>query len=290
MKKLNKFFTIAAAVLTLCFTANTSAEDVNVNSDEMSQAQNAIEYFEELTKGYTFDNSFNLERYDLSSAYKAHWIIGLIIEEYKETGNFRDLLSEDFRICVPSTYNTITLAPNDDGVLEVIGTALIGDDYTELDWYEETDKIRQQIDEEINEIIFAESGVYHLQMIYVNTDKNEYVVPYFMGLRGKIDEEISTRLTNGKVYTADEFVEGMDKIYDIEKNNPQAEGGVPYKPLETKSTITTFAETTATEIQAENTAKANNTFICIAVIIAIGFVLLAVGEILIYRKLKKQYK
>lgn len=290
MKKSRKIFSAIAVIFMLCFTAGISAQEVNVNPEELSQAQSAIEYFGELTEGYTIDNSFNLEGYDLNSAYKAYWVRGLIIEEYKESGKFRDLLSEDFRICVPGTYNTITLVPNDDGVLEVAGTALIGDGYTELDWYEETDKIKEQINEEIDEIVFAESAVYHLQMIYVNTNENEYIVPYFMGLRGEIDEEISTRLTNGKLYTAEEFVEGMDKIYDLENNDPEACGGVPYKLLETQSTEISSSETTETSVQTESAPKESNAFIYIAIIISAAFVVLAVVEIAVYRKMKKRYK
>jgi hypothetical protein len=115
--------------------------------------------------------------------------------EYKESGKFRDLLSEDFRICVPGTYNTITLVPNDDGVLEVAGTALIGDDYTELDWYEETDKIKEQINEEITKT--------YKELIALRKNDKTLVYGDFEVLNKKKDRFVYSRTLNGTTYVID---------------------------------------------------------------------------------------
>lgn len=93
-----------------------------------------------------------------------------------------------------------------------------------------SERAKEQINGEIIDIIHANSFVYYLDIIYIKTTENEYVVPYFSA--PLMLEEIGNRIDNGKVYKANDFMEAMDNTFDIDVIDPMTMGGVPIKPIE----------------------------------------------------------
>lgn len=94
----------------------------------------------------------------------------------------------------------------------------------------EAEKAKSQIKENVSELKFAQSPIYYLDLIYLKSDNNEYIVPFFQG-NNMLKEEIYERIEDGKLYTADEFVQAMDNTYDIANIDPDSNGGIPIKPL-----------------------------------------------------------
>ena len=83
--------------------------------------------------------------------------------------------------------------------------------------------------EKISRVLYAYSDMYHLNMVYAKTDKNEYLIPYFEESRQIDSSDKQTRIENGRIYTAENFMKRMNAIYDEEalRSNPDANTGVP---------------------------------------------------------------
>ncbi len=139
------------------------------------------------------------------------------------------MITDDYRIFVPTERQLVTLYPVD-GKLKAIGSESIDNPDELIDFNAATERAKEQINGEIIDIIHANSFVYYLDIIYIKTTENEYVVPYFSA--PLMLEEIGNRIDNGKVYKANDFMEAMDNTFDIDVIDPMTMGGVPIKPIE----------------------------------------------------------
>lgn len=229
MKKINKIISILISAIylsclnTIAFADESSTNEItqtdSISSDELDQAESALDYYAD-----------NLQdKYDLSKAYKSYCIDGYMIDTYKENNNFASLITDDYRIFVPTERQLVTLYPVD-GKLKAIGSESIDNPDELIDFNAETERAKEQINGEIIDIIHANSFVYYLDIIYIKTTENEYVVPYFSA--PLMLEEIGNRIDNGKVYKANDFMEAMDNTFDIDVIDPMTMGGVPIKPIE----------------------------------------------------------
>ena len=228
---------------TIAFADESSTNEItqtdSISSDELDQAESALDYYADNLQdkdavSYSIKSDIEgyfdgLENYDLSKAYKSYYIDGYMIDTYKENNNFASLITDDYRIFVPTERQLVTLYPVD-GKLKAIGSESIDNPDELIDFNAETERAKEQINGEIIDIIHANSFVYYLDIIYIKTTENEYVVPYFSA--PLMLKEIGNRIDNGKVYKASDFMEAMDNIFDIDVIDPMAMGGVPIKPIE----------------------------------------------------------
>lgn len=249
MKKINKIISILISAIylsclnTIAFADESSTNEItqtdSISSDELDQAESALDYYADNLQdkdavSYSIKSDIEgyfdgLENYDLSKAYKSYCIDGYMIDTYKENNNFASLITDDYRIFVPTERQLVTLYPVD-GKLKAIGSESIDNPDELIDFNAETERAEEQINGEIIDIIHANSFVYYLDIIYIKTTENEYVVPYFSA--PLMLEEIGNRIDNGKVYKANDFMEAMDNTFDIDVIDPMTMGGVPIKPIE----------------------------------------------------------
>lgn len=228
---------------TIAFADESSTNEItqtdSISSDELDQAESALDYYADNLQdkdavSYSIKSDIEgyfdgLENYDLSKAYKSYYIDDYMIDTYKENNNFASLITDDYRIFVPTERQLVTLYPVD-GKLKAIGSESIDNPDELIDFNAETERAKEQINGEIIDIIHANSFVYYLDIIYIKTTENEYVVPYFSA--PLMLEEIGNRIDNGKVYKASDFMEAMDNTFDIDVIDPMTMGGVPIKPIE----------------------------------------------------------
>lgn len=294
MKKINKI--ISVLISAVCFTClNTTAfadesgtteitQTDSISSDELNQAESALDYYSDNLQdkdavSYSINSDIEgyfdgLENYDLSKAYKSYCIEGYMIDTYKENNNFASLITDDYRIFVPTQRQVVTLYPVD-GKLKAIGSESIDNPDELIDFNAETERVKEQINEEIIDIIHANSFLYYLDIIYIKTVDNEYVVPYFSA--PLMMEEIGNRIENGKIYKASDFMKAMDNTFDIEDIDPMTSGGVPIKPIE--------------EVTAENNNdNAINNYLIIFSVAAGIIVIGTFCAVLIVRKRKNSSK
>lgn len=294
MKKINKIISVLiSAVCFTCLNATAFADESgttditqtdSINSDELNQAESALDYYADNLQdkdavSYSINSDIEgyfdgLENYDLNKAYKSYCIDGYMIDTYKENNNFASLITDDYRIFVPTQRQVVTLYPVD-GKLKAIGSESIDNPDELIDFNAETERVKEQINEEIIDIIHANSFLYYLDIIYIKTVDNEYVVPYFSA--PLMMEEIGNRIENGKIYKVSDFMKAMDNTFDIEDIDPMTFGGVPIKPIE--------------EVTAENNNdNAINNYLIIFSVAAGIIVIGTFCAVLIVRKRKNSSK
>lgn len=270
---------------TIAFADESSTNEItqtdSISSDELDQAESALDYYADNLQdkdavSYSIKSDIEgyfdgLENYDLSKAYKSYYIDGYMIDTYKENNNFASLITDDYRIFVPTERQLVTLYPVD-GKLKAIGSESIDNPDELIDFNAETERAKEQINGEIIDIIHANSFVYYLDIIYIKTTENEYVVPYFSA--PLMLKEIGNRIDNGKVYKANDFMEAMDNIFDIDVIDPMAMGGVPIKPIE---------EVT---VQNNNDDTMNN-YLIIFSSIAAGVIVIGIFSVVLIVKKRK---
>ncbi|WP_337404238.1 hypothetical protein [Porcipelethomonas sp.] len=270
---------------TIAFADESSTNEItqtdSISSDELDQAESALDYYADNLQdkdavSYSIKSDIEgyfdgLENYDLSKAYKSYYIDGYMIDTYKENNNFASLITDDYRIFVPTERQLVTLYPVD-GKLKAIGSESIDNPDELIDFNAETERAKEQINGEIIDIIHANSFVYYLDIIYIKTTENEYVVPYFSA--PLMLKEIGNRIDNGKVYKASDFMEAMDNIFDIDVIDPMAMGGVPIKPIE---------EVT---VQNNNDDTMNN-YLIIFSSIAAGVIVIGIFSVVLIVKKRK---
>ena len=230
---------ILSALSAVIFTSNAlfvhvSAEDMTIlNSNEISDIVSAINTENSNATG-TQSYSLNSETgymdltitdYDTEMAYKIYILKDLMITEYKNNPNFNDLIDYDnSRIQVPAKGKLVTLMEKD-GVYQVIGSKFT-DDF--LDFKVLKADMISCINEEIVNIVHTYSFLYYMDIIYVKTAENEYVVPYF---DDQINYGFGDRLISGTVYSVPEFMDRMDQTFDEEYliNHGDENIGIPIK-------------------------------------------------------------
>ena len=112
---------------TIAFADESSTNEItqtdSISSDELDQAESALDYYADNLQdkdavSYSIKSDIEgyfdgLENYDLSKAYKSYYIDGYMIDTYKENNNFASLITDDYRIFVPTERQLVTLYPVD---------------------------------------------------------------------------------------------------------------------------------------------------------------------------------
>ncbi len=291
-KRILSLLITAVSILNLNFIVSAESIENDINKTEMNQAEEAIDKFSdefsnitETGKIYSINGEeemvrgLNLDGYDLSRAYKSYSIYGLMIDSYKENPSFSSLISDKYVVYLPSTYNMIALYPDENNVLEVGSTTSL--DERTIYMTEEAEKVLPTIDEEIIEVKYANSYMYYFELIYVKTTENEYVIPY-LHKPALFPHPLEGIIENGKIYDPEFFMRAMDNTYDIEKNNPEASGGVPTRD---EAVAMELNNKLLMEFNAEK--NSGNNYLIIFSIAAGALIVVLFAGAGIYRKIKK---
>lgn len=227
MKILKSFsFLIAVSVSLLSFCVPVSAQ--SVSESEMEQVNQALEEYEEFwndpeiygempeVKG----RSNNI----LDNVYKSYILNSLIIDEYE--GDFGSLISDETRIFAESGNQLVTLIEKD-GKLKATGSMILNDGEELINFENEAEKIRVQLEEEISDMKFVKSYLLGFDMIYCKTKNDEFVVPYF----DNMPESFYSTIENDTIYTADEFVGRLNCVLDLSNYDPNGYGGIPFREV-----------------------------------------------------------
>ena len=140
---------------TIAFADESSTNEItqtdSISSDELDQAESALDYYADNLQdkdavSYSIKSDIEgyfdgLENYDLSKAYKSYCIDGYMIDTYKENNNFVSLITDDYRIFVPTERQLVTLYPVD-GKLKAIGSESIDNPDELIDFNAETERAK----------------------------------------------------------------------------------------------------------------------------------------------------
>ena len=173
--------------------------------------------------------------YDMNHTILTNLTTSFLISEYEKSGSFEKCITNDTRYLVP--YETdqgggIATLAEENGTMECV---LESEGGKRENIPEAREALARKIfnkagkNEKISRVLYAYSDMYHLNMVYAKTDKNEYLIPYFEESRQIDSSDKQTRIENGRIYTAENFMKRMNAIYDEEafKSNPDANTGVP---------------------------------------------------------------
>ncbi len=240
-KKFLSVFLSAMLMTSLSFVV--SAEDaINFSIDEKNEIIKSIEEYGKQadnvktystnksisTTSYDVHPAYDVRGYDLDKAYEIFYSNGWLIDDYEKYGNFKTVIDETIvtsNLCVPADNMIVVLVPDKEtGKYEASGTEEYGK--YDVDFISETERLKNEIDEKILDVTYLKFSFYELDAIYLRTENNEYVVPYFYEA---MQRTVRERLERGKLYTAKEFILRMDSTFDIENNDPNTNGGVPIK-------------------------------------------------------------
>ncbi len=285
-KKLLSIF--LSTMLILSFTLVVSAEEIsNFGIEEKNEIIESIEEYgkqADNVKSYSTNRSvttYDVRGYDLDKAYKIYNINGYIVNHYKEFGDFKSIIKayeERNILYVPADNMIVMLATyNENGKYEVFGTVEYGNN--DVDFIKETESLKNEIDEKVLEVTYLKSSLYQFDAIYLRTENNEYVAPYFYE---SMQRTVRERMERGKLYTAYEFILRMDSTFDTENNNPNANGGVPIKSWEE------WDEASILSAVAEKTENEKNYFVVYAVVVGVVIVIGSAGVFIYEKKRKKQ--
>lgn len=170
---------------------------------EIATLENSMK--ENGTKGLFVPGTMNF-----AAAYKVHTFTEHdIVAAYKEKGSVGALISDEYRWMVPTDAGdlvTVTKS-NESGEWEPIGVALGDGRKTAradaIDKSALTRTVARQTDQ-VTDMKYVVSYFYNTTFAYVQTDGQEYLVPY-------CTRPEFTGLTNGQMYTAAQV---MDTLYE----------------------------------------------------------------------------
>lgn len=181
------------------------------------------------------------EKYNYDKAYSVIGVDLFLITEFQKKGDFSKLLTGKRQWKVPyqaenGEKGLVTLEEKD-GSWEWISET--SDDTLEK-IPPEKEKIASLIGEQINknetilDITYAYSILYNMTMIYVEGKKQDYIIPY-----AEVPEQLNREagkkgIVNGRVYTDENFITVMNRMFDEEKmkENSNQNGGIPYRQQE----------------------------------------------------------
>lgn len=171
---------------------------------------------------------FDIDRVDLSISYVEYILNDFPITEYYENKSFADVISSTYRIKVPYVTKTgedaVLIFSEEDGSLTLVEERILGEEGL---GYVSPEDITEIINEEVlgtvvEDVKYTYSERYYMTVVYVKTDKGEYVIPY--AKTGELNVE------NGKAYTVNTFFKKLYTLFDENQLEGSSEnGGLPYR-------------------------------------------------------------
>ena len=265
LKSLGFFVITAICMMAFCITVSAQS----VSKSEKKQVESAVKHYNEYFQaanvyGEKPNVKMNKNNSSLSNVYKSYIIEGLIIDDYEKTKNFSSLISDETKIFAESGNQLVTLS-SENGKIEAIGSMILNDGEKLTNFEDEAKRISSQFKDKIIDMKFVKSYSLAADMIYYQTTKGEFIVPYF----DNASENVSKTIENGKIYSANEFVDKLKCIIDLSKVNPECDGGIPYINAEL-----TYS--------GDNIVSQNSTLYII--ILASGLVLMSLAFVFISKK------
>ncbi|MGN0614479.1 MAG: dockerin type I domain-containing protein [Porcipelethomonas sp.] len=177
----------------------------------------------EAIKQYNKSFSAELESSGIGNVYTSYAMDGFCNENYYYAERFELLISGEVRTYVEIGDQLITLLERN-GKLEAVGETLQLGGKGVIELKEESERISDSIDEEIVDTKFCHFSMLRLAVIYYKTVYgNEFVVPYIDDAYG----EYSGIIENGRLYSANEFIEKMKLVFDVSVYDPDGDLGIP---------------------------------------------------------------
>lgn len=174
------------------------------------------------------EDEFDIAKVDLSTSYVEYILNDFLITEYYENKSFADVISGTYRIKVPYVTETgedaILVLSEQDSSLALVEERILGEEGL---GYVSPEDITEIINEEVpgtvvEDVKYTYSERYYMTVVYVKTDKGEYVIPYAKTGQLNVD--------NGKAYTVNKFFKKLNTLFDEDQLKGSKEnGGLPYR-------------------------------------------------------------
>lgn len=173
-------------------------------------------------------NEFGIKEYDLEDAYIEYTTCLQPISTYMDTKSFDAVMSGEKKVIVPYVTNdnkdAVLSYRIEDGTLELISKAILGDSNDRYIPIEEINAIvaDELSNKSIKNIRYVYAELYSTTLIYVETDKGEYVIPYA--------REGVLNVKNGKTYTVEKLFKKLNMLFDDKHlKETDSVGGLPYR-------------------------------------------------------------
>lgn len=234
-------------VLTMC--TNVYARS---NNDNVAAIESLIEEIEGRNYSYYSqietimkepDVSNNVRSYDINNAYRVTMMEPLLLTILNDGQEFKNTLTDVIQWKVPIITDEgepgLVFLLEKEGELSYIGKHT-GE--TTKVWHISMNGIREAVrdaaefDGKIYSIQIAHSYVYNTAFVYMDGEKNDYIILYSLYSK-------ETGLENGKVYILSEFTKEFNKCFDekVMIDNPSHNGGVPFRTLALDNRILVIA-------------------------------------------------
>ncbi len=222
--------------------------------------------------------------YNPEKGYKTYALENFIITEYKNKRDFKFLINNECHIQIPADGKSLTISLEETGEYIISKTRFSEDKF---DFKLITEEVLKNIDEEIVTVINAESFLYNMNIIYVETSENEYAIPYFDERMNGEYGGYGDRLISGTIYSVAEFMDKMDQIYDEEYlfAHGDEDGGVPLKAY--TPYVPSFSENVAAQSKNISVKDGSDTFKFIVAGVGVGISVVFLATIVILKKKSK---
>ena len=193
-----------------------------VENEVKSQNEGESTFVNDVDESHT-----RIKNVDIQNAYIEYDLANLIITKYKETSNFNSLIGEDYSVKIPcemedGTPGSLVLIP-ENGTLVFAELGLYTETPSDIITYDSLEKLISEatLEGQIEQIRFTYANMYHMQLVYIVTSEEEYIMP-------RMYEEYDGIQSN-HFYQVDEFFQQMNQVFDESAIEPNLNGAVPYR-------------------------------------------------------------
>ena len=202
----------------------TSAETVNNNSTGIGlteeDADKIIDYYSNWNETRKKSEHSNLHINQGYYLYSRPVYSNDLVDEVKQGTNIKDLISENFRMVVPTDGGYIEFVKDGSGKVSWLGSSFSGSQkHPGLVDISVVDNIlsSEEYSEATGVIAFSDS-MYMTSFVYFNLNDVEYLIPFS-------SRPDFTGLENGKVYKASDCISILSKNMPRDNIDPNANGG-----------------------------------------------------------------
>ncbi|MCR5742731.1 MAG: hypothetical protein K6F92_03255 [Lachnospiraceae bacterium] len=231
---MKKIFVFVFCVCILASSVLSYAEDGEYVYDISEQTGISMEIVEKIVNNFCedrkkTDSEFSVSEWYLDKAYLIKPLkYYLMITAYKDGMKLSDMTAGYGRLILPienkdGKMGKITFKC-ENSHLSYIGMG-VAQNYEEISLLD-VDKVIKACTGEgikITDMDIYINDMYHLLMAEVSDGNEQYIIPYSFDMYSEYG------LDDYKVYAEKEFWNKMDAIFDEDANNPEENGGVPFR-------------------------------------------------------------
>lgn len=211
MKKIKKMLAVLSSITVLTGMVGMTA----FADDETKEIIEAVKQFDKSFAEVLESTSTeaDIESIAKENIYRSYSLDGIYEKNYYDAESFESLISDKARIYVEAGNRLITVF-EEDGKYRAVGETLQSSGKSVVELKQESERIKEEINEEIADMKFCQFDLYHISVIYYKTaGGNEFAVPY------ADSNYFGEFLENGKLYTAKEFLNQMKNVYDPDSDS-----------------------------------------------------------------------